>query len=358
MEGAVVEARRVPENDAGGAVDPGVADRVHESVQVVEEVSASRRVAISPAGLLGEFDVKKPWLVGDGTVRTEFPASREGTVRRLLDDVVLPRQTVISFEPPLHAHSPFHSNLSFPPLLNPGNLRRHRFHTAKPVISAWKICVLVFPHPGILIIVSIDRDFLAPFIFVLEAVGEVVVAPVGSRPELLADVEGVSKPLVGRLVPLHARPNLRQTRVFFGQGVISSGFSEGKVAIRPELLRASPHRRPTRSPLLPVQDRQALEVFIGYEFFDVLPELSHMLLPSAELRNSSEQISVSGGVVVGNPPEFVVVEDDDFIARLKRLVRIRRDSVFFGEVEESAISRRNVPVDLERLSREGNRKKR
>ena len=40
------------------------------------------------------LDVKKPGLVGDGTVRTEFPASRERTVRRLLDDVVLPRQTL------------------------------------------------------------------------------------------------------------------------------------------------------------------------------------------------------------------------------------------------------------------------
>ena len=54
MKGAVVEAGRVPENDASCAVDPGVADRVHESVQVVEAVSASRLVAISPVRLLGE----------------------------------------------------------------------------------------------------------------------------------------------------------------------------------------------------------------------------------------------------------------------------------------------------------------
>ena len=52
MNVVFIEAGRVPENDAGGAVDPGVTDRVHQTIQIVENVGTSGLIAIPTRRLL------------------------------------------------------------------------------------------------------------------------------------------------------------------------------------------------------------------------------------------------------------------------------------------------------------------
>ena len=66
---------------------------------------------------------------------------------------------------------------------------------------------------------------------------------------------------------------------------------------------------------------------IRNELFDVLLELLDVLFPPAELRDPAKDVGVGRFVVIRNSAKFVVVENDDFVARLERLVRVRRYSV-------------------------------
>ena len=88
-------------------------------------------------------------------------------------------------------------------------------------------------------------------------------------------------------------------------------------------------------PESPCQELVYLEVFIRNESFDVFFELLDVIFPSAELRDSTKSVFVGLLVIKRNLAKFVIVENDNLIPGLERLVRVRRNTISGTEEKEN-----------------------